>query len=225
MPLTPADIHNVSFRKPPIGRRGYDQEDVDAFLDEAEGELLRLRDENDTLHERAGRAGSGSSPQAAGGPGPDDAALADAVARLQRARALCRGAEREAESLRAELVRARETVPVVQDGEGRTDRVLTMARSTADRHMREARQEADEVMDSARAEAGEITGDARSRADVVEGDARRGHAAAMGDLAEARAAALGEIDRLDRFAKGYQEALASHFDHQLKTLGGEGTPG
>ena len=33
MPLTPADIHNVAFKKPPIGKRGYDEEEVDAFLD------------------------------------------------------------------------------------------------------------------------------------------------------------------------------------------------
>ena len=32
MPLTPADVHNVAFKKPPIGKRGYDEEEVDAFL-------------------------------------------------------------------------------------------------------------------------------------------------------------------------------------------------
>jgi DivIVA domain-containing protein len=26
MPLTPADVHNVAFKKPPIGKRGYDEE-------------------------------------------------------------------------------------------------------------------------------------------------------------------------------------------------------
>ncbi|PZS34923.1 MAG: hypothetical protein DLM59_03835, partial [Pseudonocardiales bacterium] len=25
MPLTPADVHNVAFKKPPIGKRGYDE--------------------------------------------------------------------------------------------------------------------------------------------------------------------------------------------------------
>ena len=41
MPLTPADVHNVAFKKPPIGKRGYDEEEVDAFLDEVERELAR----------------------------------------------------------------------------------------------------------------------------------------------------------------------------------------
>ena len=42
MPLTPADVHNVAFSKPPIGKRGYNVEVVDAFLDLVEGELARL---------------------------------------------------------------------------------------------------------------------------------------------------------------------------------------
>ena len=33
MPLTPADVHNVAFKKPSIGKRGYDEDEVDAFLD------------------------------------------------------------------------------------------------------------------------------------------------------------------------------------------------
>jgi DivIVA domain-containing protein len=227
MPLTPADIHNVSFRKPPIGRRGYDQEDVDSFLDEVERELLRLLDENGTLHDRVRRAGADAfTATAEGRGGTEDAALVDAVARLQHARELRSGAEREANSLRSQLAQAIETASAVPEEDGRADRVLTMARRTADQHVRDAHREADEVVSSARSEAGDITGDARLRADVVEGDARRSHAAAMNDLAAAREAALGEIDRLGRLAKGYQEALASHFDHQLKTLGGDqGTPG
>ena len=40
MPLTPAEVHNVAFKKPPIGKRGYDEEEVDAFLDIVEVELV-----------------------------------------------------------------------------------------------------------------------------------------------------------------------------------------
>ena len=42
MPLTPADVHNVVFKKPAIGTRGYDDDQVDAFLDVVEAELARL---------------------------------------------------------------------------------------------------------------------------------------------------------------------------------------
>jgi DivIVA domain-containing protein len=67
MPLTPAEVHNVAFKKPPIGKRGYDEEEVDAFLDIVEVELSRLIEENNDLR---ARAGSGQAPaQAADGAG------------------------------------------------------------------------------------------------------------------------------------------------------------
>src|SRR3954462_8919791 len=59
MPLTPADVHNVVFKKPPIGKRGYDEDEVDAFLDVVEAELARLIEENQDLR-ASGGSGSGS---------------------------------------------------------------------------------------------------------------------------------------------------------------------
>jgi DivIVA domain-containing protein len=61
MPLTPADVHNVVFKKPPIGKRGYDEDEVDAFLDVVEAELARLIEENNEL--RSGSA-TGRTPRA-----------------------------------------------------------------------------------------------------------------------------------------------------------------
>ena len=54
MPLTPADVHNVVFKKPPIGKRGYDEDEVDAFLDVVEAELARLIEENNDLRASGG---------------------------------------------------------------------------------------------------------------------------------------------------------------------------
>ena len=52
MPLTPTDVHNVAFSKPPIGKRGYNEDEVDAFLDLVEAELGRLIEENNDLREQ-----------------------------------------------------------------------------------------------------------------------------------------------------------------------------
>ena len=74
MPLTPADVHNVAFSKPPIGKRGYNEDEVDAFLDLVENELTRLIEENADLRQRvaeldqdlaSARAGGAQSAQAA----------------------------------------------------------------------------------------------------------------------------------------------------------------
>ena len=71
MPLTPADVHNVAFSKPPIGKRGYNEDEVDAFLDLVENELTRLIEENADLRQRVtemdqelstARAGGGAQP-------------------------------------------------------------------------------------------------------------------------------------------------------------------
>ena len=71
MPLTPADVHNVAFSKPPIGKRGYNEDEVDAFLDLVENELTRLIEENSDLRQRVNEldqelasAGAGTSAQA-----------------------------------------------------------------------------------------------------------------------------------------------------------------
>ncbi len=70
MPLSPAEVHNVAFKKPPIGKRGYDEEEVDAFLDVVEVELSRLIEENNDLK---GRTGDGASADGSSTPVASDA--------------------------------------------------------------------------------------------------------------------------------------------------------
>jgi len=71
MPLTPADVHNVAFSKPPIGKRGYNEDEVDAFLDLVENELTRLIEENSDLRQRINEldqelaGGGGAAPTVA----------------------------------------------------------------------------------------------------------------------------------------------------------------
>jgi DivIVA domain-containing protein len=37
--MDPEQVHNVAFNKPPIGKRGYNEDEVDAFLDRVEAAL------------------------------------------------------------------------------------------------------------------------------------------------------------------------------------------
>src|SRR3954468_23372150 len=78
MPLTPAEVHNVAFKKPPIGKRGYDEEEVDAFLDIVEVELSRLIEENNDLRARIGSGQPAAAGGGGGGGGADPAELAAA---------------------------------------------------------------------------------------------------------------------------------------------------
>ena len=67
MPLTPADVHNVAFSKPPIGKRGYNEDEVDAFLDLVENELTRLIEENADLRQRVAELDQELASARAGG--------------------------------------------------------------------------------------------------------------------------------------------------------------
>jgi DivIVA domain-containing protein len=80
MPLTPAEVHNVAFKKPPIGKRGYDEEEVDAFLDIVEVELSRLIEENNDLRARVSSGGAAAAAPAGDGGKANEAITAELAA-------------------------------------------------------------------------------------------------------------------------------------------------
>lgn len=229
MPLTPADVHNVAFKKPPIGKRGYDEEEVDAFLDEVERELARLIEENNELRAQVERGGGGRPPA---GPGADPRLAAELneikmqLDRVQREKA---EADRAARSMQAELEQVRGAAgvgagvgPVGPDGEQQALRVLMMAQRTADDHVSDARREADKVLSEARAKAEEVTRDARAKADALERDARQRHQEAMGGLDAKRTALSKHIEELKQFEREYRTRLKAYLESQLRDLEGRG---
>jgi DivIVA domain-containing protein len=221
MPLTPADIHNMAFKKPPIGKRGYDEEEVDAFLDELEQELTRLLEENNALHGQVQRGGSNGAGPAASNQALN-AEFADLSAQLERMQEARARAEQNARNAQARLEQARNSAPagpsISADGEDRNARVLMMAQRTADDHMRDARGESEALLADAQDKSLQITADAQVKASTIEGDARRNHTEAMNSLGAKRAALLDEIERLGQLAESYQAALSNHLAQQLQDL-------
>jgi DivIVA domain-containing protein len=224
MPLTPADVHNVAFKKPPIGKRGYDEEEVDAFLDEVERELARLIEENNELRAQAERGGGRGS----GGGGSDPrlaAELADMKGQLDRIQREKVAAEQAARSMQAELEQVRSQGGGVVgggDGEQQALRVLMMAQRTADDHVNDARREADKLLSDARAKAEEVTREARAKADALERDARQRHQEAMGGLDAKRTALQKHIEELKQFEREYRTRLKAYLESQLRDLEGRG---
>lgn len=222
MPLTPADVHNVAFKKPPIGKRGYDEEEVDAFLDEVERELARLIEENSELRAQLERGG-GRMPSGPGGDprlAADNAELKSQLDRLQRDKA---AAEQAARAMQAELEQFRsQGGPVGGDGEQQALRVLMMAQRTADDHVNDARREADKLLADARAKAEEVTRESRAKADALERDARQRHQEAMGGLDAKRTALQKHIEELKQFEREYRTRLKAYLESQLRDLEGRG---
>jgi DivIVA domain-containing protein len=222
MPLTPADVHNVAFKKPPIGKRGYDEEEVDAFLDEVERELARLIEENNELRAQVERGGRGGP----GGPGADPrlaAELNEVKAQLDRAQRDKAAAEQAARAMQAELEQLRAQGGAASgDGEQQALRVLMMAQRTADDHVSDARREADKLLSEARTKAEEVTREARAKADALERDARQRHQEAMGGLDAKRTALQKHIEELKQFEREYRTRLRAYLESQLRDLGDHG---
>jgi len=219
MPLTPADIHNMAFKKSPLGKRGYDEEEVDGFLDEVERQLIRLLEENEALRGQMRHGGTGAVASAMA-INAEFSAVAEQLERLQRARAR---AEQDASSLQVRLEQARNAAaagPVLagagDDGAG----VLMMAQRTADDHLHDARRESQALLSAARDKSAQISEEARLKAAAVEGDARRSHTESMTGLAAKRAALMDELDRLSQLAQSYHAALGGYLTQQLQDLDG-----
>src|SRR6266508_2623887 len=228
MPLTPADVHNVAFKKPPIGKRGYDEEEVDAFLDEVERELARLIEENNELRAQVERVRAGG---AAPGPGADQRLVqehAELQAQLDQSQREKAAADQAARQMQEELDQVRQqsgAVPVPggdPGGEQQALRVLMLAQRTADDHVADARREADKLLSDARAKAEEVTRDARTKAEALERDARQRHQEAMGGLDTKRTALQKHIEELKQFEREYRTRLKAYLESQLRDLEGRG---
>ena len=222
MPLTPADVHNVAFKKPPIGKRGYDEEEVDAFLDEVERELARLIEENQDLRAQVERGGRGGAAPAGGDPrlAGEVADLKSQLDRLQREKV---AADQALRGLQGELEQARtQGGGAPGEGEQQALRVLMMAQRTADDHLSDARHEADKLLTDARAQADEVTRDARSKAEALERDARQRHQEAISGLDAKRTALQKHIEELKQFEREYRTRLKAYLESQLRDLGSRG---
>ena len=221
MPLTPADVHNVAFKKPPIGKRGYDEEEVDAFLDEVERELARLIEENNELRAQAERGRAGGPPPA--GDMRNTGELADLRTQLDRIQREKAAAEQAVRQLQVEMDQVRAGGPIsTGDGEQQALRVLMMAQRTADEHVSDARREADKMLNDARTKSDELTRDARAKAEALERDARQRHQEVMGSLDSKRTALQKHIEELKQFEREYRTRLKAYLESQLRDLEGRG---
>src|SRR5215475_4131720 len=151
MPLTPEDVRNKQFTTVRL-REGYDEDEVDQFLDEVEAELTRLLRDNDEL-----RAKLAAATRAAAAGVPIDR-KDDLIPTPPGPPVVAAGPP---------------------DGAAR---VLALAQQTADQAIAEARNEANKIMGDARAKADAVEREARARADALERDAQEKHRQAMGNL-------------------------------------------
>src|SRR3954462_10657 len=231
MPLTPADVRNKQFSTTRL-RPGYDEEEVDAFLDEVEAELDRLIQENEELRAKLAEGLRGKVPAMAPPivePKPEMTHMPEPPKPPEP--------KPEPEPVLGGLGMPPAVIPpppvqVSSPGEDNMDtaaRVLSLAQQTADQAIADARREADETLGRARREADEvltkarrqaeqITGDARARAESLERDAQERHRQAMGSLVQTREELERRVDDLRAFEREYRSRLKAYLEGQLRDL-------
>lgn len=202
MALTPEDVRNKEFTTVRL-REGYDEDEVDAFLDEVEAELIRLLKENEELRALAG----GAAPAVSA---PAEAAPAEVGAPAP---------EREPAAATAE-VPAVAAAPPTPDSAAR---LLVLAQRTADEAVAEAQAEADRIRTEAQARADALEQEARARAEELTTTAQRRHDETLGELENERITLEHRIEDLQAFEREYRSRLRAYLQSQLAELEGRGT--
>lgn len=238
MPLTPADVHNVAFSKPPIGKRGYNEDEVDAFLDLVEQELSRLIEENADLRQRVGeldqelsesKSGRPSAPkplakapepepikQAPPAPAPVPAPVAaTSDSNLQAAKVLGL-AQEMADRLTSDA--KNESEQLLASARANSERMISDARTRSDAMVSEARQKADSLLADAQTRSETQLRQAKEKADALKGDAERKHTEIMASINQEQASREGQIERLKTFEREYRVRLKSYLESQLQDL-------
>ncbi|MFN8089503.1 MAG: DivIVA domain-containing protein [Mycobacterium sp.] len=241
MPLTPADVHNVAFSKPPIGKRGYNEDEVDAFLDLVENELTRLFEENSDLRQRIGeldqelaayRAGGAvvqptqaiplyqPEPEPVAAPAPPASAAANEEHAIKAARVLSLAqdtADRLTETAKAEADK------LVADARANSEQMMAEARHTAETTVNEARQHSDAMLSDAQNRSETQLRQAQEKADALQADAERKHAEIMGTINQQRTVLEGRLEQLRTFEREYRTRLKTYLESQLEELGQRGS--
>ena len=249
MPLTPADVHNVAFSKPPIGKRGYNEDEVDAFLDLVENELTRLVEENADLRQRVteldqelatARAGGGAQPTQAiplyqpepePEPEPEPQPVYEAPPQAAPAPV---GEEQHLRAARV-LSLAQDTADrltgtakaesdkLLSDARAQADQMVSEARVTAESTVAEARQRADTLLADAQTRSETQLRQAQEKADALQADAERKHSEIMGTINQQRTVLEGRLEQLRTFEREYRTRLKTYLESQLEELGQRGS--
>ena len=218
MPLTPADVRNKQFSTTRL-RPGYDEEEVDAFLDEVESELDRLIQENEELRAKLAevlRGGGKQSIPALSSPLSDQ--RPDMMGQPEPSMDYRRPEHMERSMYQGEDNGGETAARVLSLAQQTADQAIASARREADETIGQARREADDVLTKARRQAEQITGDARARAESLERDAQERHRQAMGSLVTSREELERRVDDLRAFEREYRSRLKAYLEGQLRDL-------
>jgi DivIVA domain-containing protein len=205
MALTPEDVVNKRFN-PTKFREGYDQDEVDDFLDEVVVELRRLNQENEELRQRL-------------------VASENRIQELQRAAAQAQAQPAPAQPAPEPAVAAAPAPapafapqPPAFDANamdpGNTNNLLQLARRLHEEHVREGMEKRDALIAEGHATAARLVSEAeqtqRERLAAIEQE--------RSALEQQRAELEREVEELQIFEREYRAKLKAYIEGQLREL-------
>ena len=191
MALTPEDVVNKRFQ-PTKFREGYDQDEVDDFLDEVVVELRRLGQENEDLRQRL-------------------IASESRIAELQRSSAVPVTGE-QAQQLPPQPQQLSYPTAQVDSGSvdpSNTNNLLQLARRLHEEHVREGVEKRDALIAEGHATAARVVADAESK-----------QRQQLSSMEQERAMLEHRVDELRGFEREYRQKLKSYIEGQLRDLEG-----
>jgi DivIVA domain-containing protein len=203
MPLTPDEVVNKRFSATKF-RQGYDEEEVDEFLDEVVAELRKLTAENEDLksklaacERRVGELTRGgatvSAPEPAPAPAPEPEPVAAAVP--------------EPEPPAPQPVAAPMPVAAQASGPEGAASMLALAQKLHDEHV-----------EAGRAEGAKVVSEAKEHADRLVREAEEKQRRTLGNLEQERAVLERKVEELRSFERDYRRRLKAYLEGQLRDL-------
>ncbi|WP_461189824.1 DivIVA domain-containing protein [Arthrobacter sp. Z4-13] len=219
MALTPEDVVNKRFQ-PTKFREGYDQDEVDDFLDEIVVELRRLNQENDELRKKLSEAGSSVPAGSAAAPVVEKVPApvkSDKDEAREKAEAEAKAAEERkkkdvqpAAPVAAAPVAAAPAAPTssAESAAG----LLAMAQQMHDRHVADGQAQKDKIIAEAQIEASSLVNDAQEKSRKI-----------LGALEQQRSVLERKVEQLRGFERDYRSRLKAYIEGQLRDLDARGS--
>jgi DivIVA domain-containing protein len=204
MALTPEDVVNKRFQATKF-REGYDQDEVDDFLDEVVNELRRLNEENEEMRGKLGacerRVGELSRATVAREAAPEPGAPSMPIpAPAPPPPAPVPVAVSEPSRVSSQLE------PVGQGPEAAAG-MLALAQKLHDEYVRNGEQTRDRIVNEAREHATRLMREAEEKQRQT-----------LGSLEQERALLERKIDEMRAFEREYRSRLKSYLEGQLREL-------
>ncbi|OAE01507.1 DivIVA domain-containing protein [Arthrobacter sp. OY3WO11] len=218
MALTPEDVVNKRFQ-PTKFREGYDQDEVDDFLDEIVVELRRLNQENDELRKKLAEAGSSVPASSAAAPVVEKVPApvkADKDEAREKAETEAKAAEaskkKDVQPAAAAAPAASTPAAVATPSAESAAGLLAMAQQMHDRHVADGQAQKDKIIAEAQIEASSLVNDAQEKSRKI-----------LGALEQQRSVLERKVEQLRGFERDYRSRLKAYIEGQLRDLDARGS--